>query len=446
MNPLPTHNSTPALPRLPDSGTGRRIVLTTFGSLGDLHPYLAVALGLKARGHSPVLATMDYYQRNVEAAGLEFIPIRPEAAPFLDDPETFKKLLDSRKGTENILKDFVFPHLRDSYEDLKAAIVGADLLVSHPLTFAAPILAEQTDIAWASVTLSPLGMLSAYDLPVFANAPGLSKMRMFGPTGGRIVLTLGRQIIRSWSAPILKFRAELGLGPGRNPMFEGQFSPALELALFSPTIAPPQPDWPPNTVQTGFVFYDRLEGEPMPPALAEFLSSGPPPIVFTLGSSAVMGAGDFYEVSARVAKRMNRRAVLLTGREAGNVPHDLPPTIVAFDYAPYSEVFPKAAIVVHSGGIGSTAQVLRAGKPSLIMPFANDQFDNAARVKRIGVGRSIPRSEYNTLNTSAELFRLLNDPPFGKRAAAVGKIVQEEDGVKSACDALEALLRTKASR
>src|SRR5947199_7191453 len=129
-----------------------RIVLAIFGSLGDLHPFLALGLGLKARGHRVAFATHRYYREKIEAEGIDFFPVRPEASP--DDRELIAFAMDVKKGPERVLRDIVLPVLRESYEDLLAASHGADFLVSHPLTFAAPLIAEVLGLRWTSVVLS----------------------------------------------------------------------------------------------------------------------------------------------------------------------------------------------------------------------------------------------------------------------------------------------------
>ena len=147
-------------------------------------------------------------------------------------------------------------------------------------------------------------------------------------------------------------------------MFGELVSPELVLATFSSVMAAPQPDWPPQTVQTGFPFYEGESGNAgLDPALSAFLDAGDPPLVFTLGSSAVMDAGGFYAESAEAARHLGRRALLLVGRDPRNRPAKLPAGVVAFEYAPYSQVFPRAAAIIHQGGIGTTAQALRAGRP-----------------------------------------------------------------------------------
>jgi len=418
--------------------TKKRIVLTTFGSLGDLHPYIALALGLQARGHEVVIATGQPYRAKIEALGIGFRAVRPDLDP---DPELIRRIMDQRLGTETIIHELMMPALRESYEDTLAAAAGADLLVGHTLTYTARLVAEKTGIPWASSLLQPIGFMSVYDPPVLPPAPYLEKLRFLGPLFHRLLFGLGKWSIRAWCAPWHRLRADLGLPPTRdNPLFEGQHAPALVLALFSPTFAAKQPDWPPQTALTGFLFYDQ-DGVPgLSPELADFLDAGPPPLVFTLGSSAVLDAGSFYEDSAAAARQLGRRAVLLVGKGTANRPAALPEGVIAVDYVPYSELFPRAAAIVHQGGIGTTAQALRAGRPMLVMPYAHDQPDNAARVVRLGGARSIARHRYTPARAAAELRQLLDEPTYSQRALTVGKQVQQEDGVKAACDALEALL------
>lgn len=125
----------------------------------------------------------------------------------------------------------------------------------------------------------------------------------------------------------------------------------------------PQPDWPPNVVTTGFTFYDGNTEQPINPELQTFLDSGTPPLVFTLGSSGVNAAGNFYTESVRAAIKLNRRAVLLMGKNPP--PENLPNSIFACEYAPYSEIFPRACAIVHQGGIGTTSQAGASRAPNV---------------------------------------------------------------------------------
>jgi rhamnosyltransferase subunit B len=421
--------------------SGKRIVISTFGSLGDLHPYIALALGLQARGHRAVIATSGFYRAKVESLGIGFAPVRPDKPNTDADPDLMRRIMDQRQGTETVIGELLMPVLRQSYDDTLAAAEGADLLVSHPLTYTTPLVAEKQGIPWASTLLQPIGFLSVYDPPVLPPAPYLAKFRFLGPTFHRLLFGIGKWSCRSWTVPWHRLRAEIGLPPtSHSPLFEGQHSPSLVLAMFSPLFASKQRDWPAQTVVSGFPFYDQDGEAGLSSELQNFLDAGPPPIVFTLGSSAVMDAGPFYERSTAAAQLLGRRAVLLVGKDTNNRPASLPESVIAVDYAPFSALFPRTAAIVHQGGVGTTAQAMHAGRPMLVMPFGHDQPDNAERLKRLGISRTLPRRRYTSTRAAAELQLLLHQPTYAERAAAVGKQVGQEDGVRTACDALEALL------
>ena len=234
----------------------RRVVLTTFGSLGDLHPYVAIALGLQARGHEAVLATGECYRQKIEALGLGFRPLRPDS-DFVSDPDVMRRVMDLRWGTVRVIRELVLPALRDSYEDTLAAAEGADLLVSHPLAYATRLVAEKTGTPWASTMITPLGFGSAYDPPMLPGFPALSKrLRFLGPAFWKPLKRFLTWATCSWAKPWYRLRAEIGLPPAEgNPLVDGH-SPLLHLALFSKRLADRQPDWPPQTVITGFPLFD----------------------------------------------------------------------------------------------------------------------------------------------------------------------------------------------
>lgn len=414
-----------------------RIVLATFGSHGDLNPFLALGLELKARGHSVAVAAAPVYKADVERLGLEHAPVRPD----LDqgDVRMLERAMDPRWGAEVIVRELLMPVIRESYEDLEKAASGADLIMSHVLTYAAPVLAEKKNIRWLSTSLQPLMFFSRYDPPVFAPAPWLAALRPLGPRVNGALLAFLKKFSYPWGEPVRALRRDLGLGPGQDPIFEGQHSPYGVLALYSGLFASPQPDWPPRVTICGFPFLDQdIGGKPLDPRLENFLASGEKPVAFTLGSTAVRIAGGFYKTAAEAAKLLKKRAVLLAG-EGVEALGALPPEIIAVPSAPYHLLFPRCAAVVHSGGIGTTAQVLRAGVPQIAAPFAHDQYDNAARVERMGVGSRGKRTT-TAPELAATLSRLLNDNGITNRAAQAGAAIRAENGVKIACDAVERVL------
>jgi rhamnosyltransferase subunit B len=426
-----------------------RIVLSNIGTYGDINPLIALALELKRRGHTPVMALPEVYRSRIAPIGLEFHAIRPDIDP--KNNALVEMIYDIKHGTEHGLRNFLFPSLRHTYDDLLDAAtmpIRADLLVIGELNYAGPIVAEKTGIPWASYVLAPLSFFSAFDPPVLPPYPKLAKADKRVPGFGRVIKRVARFVSRRWPEPIYELRKELGLRRGENPLFDAKHSPYLVLALFSRLLGVEQKDWPPNTLITGFAFYDADSGNAKLPAnLEQFVVSGEAPLVFTLGSAAVLAAGDFYEVSAQAAMELGKRAVLLIGSDPRNKPkQQLPDSICVAEYAPYSKLFSSASVVVHQGGVGTTAQCLAAGKPMLIMPYSHDQPDNARRMKRLGVAKIIQKAKYNPHKVTRKVRKILDDPQLAETAQAVAEQVRNEDGVKTACDALEALCnRTQLS-
>jgi rhamnosyltransferase subunit B len=421
-------------------GSGKRVVITAVGSLGDLHPYLAIALGLQARGHEAIIATSECYRQKVLALGLGFRPLRPDSE-VVGNPDMMRRFMDPRRGTERVLRKWIMPVIRESYEDTLAAAQGADLLVSHWITFATRLVAEKEGISWASTMTTPACLFSAASPPLLPGYPGLSRsLRFLGPAFWGPLGHALKRATRFWAKPWYQLRRELGLPSSTevNPLCDGH-SPLLHLALFSRWFADKQPDWPPQTAITGFPFHDRDGAGDLPPELARFLDEGPPPLVFTLGSSAASIAGPFYELSAAAARRLGRRAVLILG-DPRSRPASLPEGVAAFDYAPFGALFARALALVYPGGIGTTGLAMRCGLPMLVVPLAHDQPDNADRLTRLGIARTIDWHHYSAPRAAAELERLLEDREYARRAWNLSGHVRQEDGVASACEALEAVL------
>ena len=417
-------------------------MISTFGSFGDVHPYIAIALELKARGHHPVFATSEAYREKMDSAGIDFHPVRPIVPSYYQREllaEFMGRAMDPKTGTQAVV-EMVLPHVRDIYDDLDAATEGADLLLTHPLPFVGPIIAQKKRLNWISTVLAPASFLSIYDPIVPPQWPSLHRALRLSPWIGRAVMTLLKIKIDKIMLPVYELRAELGLPRGETPILNGQHSPTKVLALFTKLLATPQPDWPANTVVTGFPFYDRRDffGETeVPSGLIDFLESGPPPIVFTLGSTAIWVADNFYRDSIEAAQVLGRRALVLIGHARNLPPLPLPQGVAAFEYAPYSQVLPRACAIVHHGGVGTTGEGMRSGKPVLIVPHSNDQFDNAARVERLGCGRGLPRPRYNVESAIRELRKLLEDQRYSDAATRVSKILREEDGAGVAATEIE---------
>jgi rhamnosyltransferase subunit B len=413
-----------------------RIVISTWGSYGDLYPFVGLALALRDRGHEPVLAMPALYRDIVEREGLRFMPMRPEIS--IHDRELAARIMDPSHGPQTLFREILVPALAHSHADLSHALEGADLLITHPAVPAGPIAAEERRMRWASAVLAPMSFFSVSDPVVPPPAPWLQPWLAGSPFLSRTFLRLTNRITRSWAEPIQRFRLARGLARGANPILAGQHSPYLVLALFSTVMAEPQPDWPDNVCLAGASLYNGPDAA-LPGPLARFLDDGPPPLVFTLGTSAVSAAGKFYETSARAAEQLNQRAVLLAGPHAQNRPLHVSDNVHLAEFAPHSALFARAAAVIHQAGAGTLHQSLSNGRPMLVVPHSHDQPDNAARATRLGVARTVYPHKYTVARVVEEL-RFLAERRYIERASEVGRIVRSENGPQRACDAIERLL------
>jgi rhamnosyltransferase subunit B len=424
-----------------------RVVINSWGSFGDLNPYLALGCALRDRGHDVRMALPSHFREHTERAGLTFV--EGGLGMELDSPETIAKveqILSSRNGARYIYRDLVMTPLRETYRALHDACDGADLLVSQMLGIAAPLLHERTGIRWVSTVLAPLSFGSGYEMVVPPPAPWIKQLESLGPGVGHFFARFMRRVSLRWTKPVAEFRKELGLPPGKHPIFEGQLEAPLVLAMFSRVLGEPQPDWPRNSHVTGQLRFDNTFGDTLDPRLRAFLDDGPAPVVFTLGSSAVHASGAFYDESIRAMTQLGARAVFLAGPETtARLAATLPASMLMLSEAPHSQLFPRAAAIVQPCGVGTLTTALAAGKPLLSVPFAHDQPDNAWRAERLGVSRTIYPSRYKSRRVAATLESLLTDARVAARAQEVAETIHAEDGPRTACDLIEAYLQHSPS-
>lgn len=404
----------------------RRVVLATIGSLGDVYPFIAVALRLWDAGVHPVLAAAEEYRGFAEADGIAFEPVRPGAADMkargIDEATAVRTVIDDAAGAF----DLILPHLENSFADCSRAIAGANLVIGSSFSIAARIAAEAAGVPFVTLMLQPIAFCSAEEPPIIREARFLPALRRwFGPGLIRLIYALGRARFRSRRRPVDDLRKRLGLPKVRDELIEGPLRAEKLFALYPPAFAPLAADAPPHAESAGFSFYNgrQAASDELDPELARFVADGPPPLVFTLGSLAVFAPGDFYETSAEVARRLGRRAVLLVGEHAvAGMKHLESETVVAMGYAPHRLLFPGAAAVVHHGGIGTTAQALRAGAPQLVVPVLGDQFDNAERLRRLGVAEVVPLERYSVENAVRALEKVLKITRARELAPAMSRV------------------------
>ena len=415
-----------------------RIVLTALGSSGDVNPYVALGLGLHARGHDVRFAVEPEFRAAADRAGFVVSPLTSRAEALKGAaPQLFGG--SPLASVRAVVERYAVLDLPARVEELREACRGADLIVGSLLQFAAPIVSHELGIPWVSVILSPASLPSG----------GLAPLPLPVPAG------LRRPVSRlQWRLAPLPFRrvadervnrvrAAHGLPPVRDVMFTGNLSPRLTALAVSPLFVPPQPDWPPYVRETGFLFWDAAPDWEEPSALTAFLDGGLPVVAVSSGSMVSQVEGlfaEFFAASLEAVRRLGCRALLL-GASAGALPDPLPDEVLALPYAPFSRVYPRCAAAIHHGGIGTTAQGLLSGLPALVVPWGVDQFFNADRVVALGAGLSLSRRRYSARRAAARLEALLREPEYRVAAGHVGEGLLREDGVAALCAALEAALQ-----
>ncbi|MFT3997596.1 MAG: glycosyltransferase [Asticcacaulis sp.] len=414
----------------------KRIVLTAYGTLGDLHPLMAVGLALQARGAHVTLASHPDYRPKVEQAGLSFADMGPPRDVFMGRLNLPMDAVIARMSRDLgfLYKDILAPDLRPSVDDLRPLIAAADVVIGSNLAYAAHIASALEGKPFVSASLMPGVFLSAWSPPFTPEAPFITAPRSALARGYNQLLLQGANLrLASALKPLRKVYADYGL-----PAPTGFSAPSevMTLALYSPLLGGLQPDYPPRTCITGTPLYDSGDGHApqLPEAVQTFLNTGPPPLVFSLGSVAVFNGTNFYRQAVRASAELRQRCVLLTGPESPLLNEDFGPEVCVTAYAPHSLLFPKARAVIHHGGIGSTAQALRSGRPILTTPVFADQFDNAHRIERLGAGQTLWFKHWSAQRAAKALKRLLAAPDIARRCAEIAPIITAENGAARAAE------------
>ncbi len=415
-----------------------RVILAPLGSHGDVHPFVGLGRALKARGHEVLLLTAEPFRELADRAGFDgFAPLgtADDFERMIRDPD----LWHPDRAVKAVHGDpaRVGRMIRDAYARIAAwHRPGDTAVVAGTLTFGARVAQEKLGVPLATVHLQPCVFYSVDDPPLYANF----HIRKWWPRAvKRGVYWMADRLVldRMLAPPLNAFRGELGLPPVTRVFGRWMDSPELVLGLF-PGWFGSAADWPPQTRLPGFVRYDQSDDTPLSPDLDAFLNDGPPPVVFTFGSAMRLGK-PFFTAAADACRLLGVRGLLLAkGRD--QVPDSLPDGVRHFDYAPFSSVFPRAAAVVHHGGIGTTAQALAAGVPQLIMPLAHDMPDNARRLERLGVGRAVYPKRFRGPAVAAALKELTASPAVAAACRTLAGRMTEGDPAADACRLIEGLI------
>jgi UDP:flavonoid glycosyltransferase YjiC (YdhE family) len=412
--------------------TSLNVLLVPIGSSGDVNPFVALGKALQARGHRVTMITNGHFEGLARRSGFEFEP--------LGTAEEYDAILDHRgvwepvEGFRAVARWAILKPLRRVFEIIEARHVPGETVVAAPVTaFGARVAQEALGVPLVSVALQPAMFRSLVQTSNLDTLPLNDRL----PAWNRFLYWLSDVAVvdRLLGSEVNAFRAELGLPPVRRFFNGWWFSPERIVGLFPDWFAPPPPDWPAQLRLTSFPLYDAGGATPNPPDVEEFLGAGEPPVVFTPGSAMKHGR-EFFEAAVDSLRRLGRRGVLVT-RFRDQVPPALPAEVRAFDFVPFSRLFPRATAVVHHGGIGTSAQALAAGVPQLVMPMAHDQHDNTARLERLGVARSLRPRRFRGRAVAEAIDALLRSHTVAGRCRAAAERLKAVDPLPDVCRWIE---------
>ena len=415
------------------------VLLPTLGSAGDVHPFIALGTALRARGHRATILTNPFFRETIEAQGLQFLPVGTAAdvQSAILDPD----LWHPNRGFEVVARRVIIPATAEIFRLIENHADADTVVAASSISFGARVAQEKLGLPTASIHLQPTVIRSLIDQGMFGtlrispSQPMWFKRALFRLIDWAAIDRLLRK-------PLNDFRSTLGLSPVSRVLRRWIHSPECVIGFFPDWFAPPQADWPPNVHLVGFPLWDGgtevspIESQGSREA-GDFLDAGEPPVIVTPGSAAAT-MQDYFTESVAAIQRLGLRGMLITNFPA-QLPAALPSGIQSFGYLRFSEVLPRAALLVYHGGIGTLAQAVKAGVPQLVVPSAHDQFDNGWRIARLGLGRSLPRTRYRAKRAAGEMSAILSDRAVGRRARDLSGQVRSADALEQACELIEQL-------
>ncbi len=398
-----------------------KVCILTFGTRGDVQPYIALGVGLKAAGYSVTVATLVEYKSLVLDNGLQHNTLRGD---FLKAAQTAegKSAIEGRGNPIKLLRQYI-EMARDTLEDEWASAQNADLLVYNSAALGGYHMAEKLSVpAFASFPAPLYTPTREFSSPFFP----FRDLGPFNKLSHQLFVSIGPAMYRR---PIREWRRDVLVLPPAKGEDRLHGKPVTRLYAFSQAVVPRPADWDDLSVVTGYWFLDAPTSWRPEPELVEFLGAGPPPVYVGFGSMFMSGGAQKTGLVLEALRLAGKRGVLATGW-GGLTTEAAPEDIFVLEDVPHDWLFPQVAAVVHHGGAGTTGAGLRAGKPTLICPYIGDQSFWGRRVAALGIGPTpIPNRKLNVERLAAAINQMVTDHDMRKRAASLGKIIRAEDGI-----------------
>lgn len=408
-----------------------QVTIFAAGSRGDIQPCVALSRGLQQAGYQVRLAAPQDFATFVQAYDVEFWPLRGDVQQVMAS-DTGRRFLESEGANPfqsmRAMRAMITPVALQMAEDAEAACQDADAMIGLGVLSAfGEAIAQVRRLPL--LLLEPTPLLPTRAFP----APGWPLQRHLGGWLNRLSGAVMLRVLWSWYAPgVNAFRRALGLPDASAASFAHTLRSRPLIAAYSPTVIPSPPDWPAHAHITGYLFLHEATQWQPPPALLTFLEAGPPPVSIGFGSMAGRDPAQLTQIAIEALQKSGQRGLLLTGW-GGLQAAAVPDTVFVVEAAPHAWLFPRMAAVVHHGGAGTTAEGLRAGVPTVITPFAFDQFFWGARVQALGLGPPpVPRQQLTADRLAAAIRKAVSDPDIRQRARICGEAIRTENGVGNA--------------
>jgi sterol 3beta-glucosyltransferase len=415
-----------------------KILITTFGTRGDLQPYIAFALGLQAANHTVAVCTSEGYRSFVESYGLQYEYLDRELLELtqllMGEAETIKEIMSATRKMPPLMRQMMEEEWNTAHR------FQPDLIIYHAKCLGSLHVAEKLGIpAILSLPLPFYTPTTAFPVPFMANVRLGNRFNKwsYGLMEKAPLLMYGNMIndfrVKTLAVP--------SLGRFPNLLARSDGSPVPVIYPYSAHVLPVPDDFPPHVYVTGYWFLDRPAEWQPDPDLVRFLEAGPPPVYIGYGSMGGQGAHKRTKVVIEALERSGQRGLISTGWGGLQV-SSVPDNIYKLDTVPHDWLFPQVAAVVHHGGSGTTASGLRAGKPTVICPFVGDQPFWGRLVHQLGVGPKPISQKRLTADRLAEAITLATqDVEMQKRANELGQKISAEDGVARAVEIVSKIAR-----
>lgn len=409
-----------------------KIMLSTFGTRGDVQPFVALGQGLQAAGHEAIVCTPVGFRSFVEEHGLTYAYVSNDFLALTEQTLQAQGLRAQMAAS----KQFPAVIRRGLDDEWRAAqAFKPDLIVYHTKSLGSYHIAERRGIPQMLAMPLPTTPTRAFPYPFFAGA------RLGGALNRLTYTLMGLVASGMWASTTNDFRVKtLGLRPlgtFADPMLGPDRQPIPVLYPYSPHLVPVPADFPANVHVTGYWFLDDARTWKPEPELAAFLDAGPAPVYIGFGSMGGAQPEKRGRMAIEALSAAGQRGLLASGwggLKADRLPNDMH----LIHSAPHDALFPRMAAVVHHGGAGTTAAGLRAGKPSVICPFLGDQPFWGWAVHQAGAGpKPVSQGKLTTEKLAASISAAVTDTPMRERAAALGDQIRSEDGIARAVEIIQ---------